>query len=113
MYTRAVRYVLSLTPYGANIAKAFYYRVVHSRRRLLSKFQLSQTCSFVLTARGSERVGGLWKKEKEQYQSMIQFFSLFFLQGRSYSSEIKERLDTVYSDSSPSMATIKTWFNKV
>jgi len=35
-----------------------------------------------------------------------------FLQGKSR-SEIKERLDVVYGDSSPSMATIKNWFNEI
>ena len=45
--------------------------------------------------------------EKEQYWSIIQFF--FFLKGKS-PSEIKECLDAVYGDSSPSMETIKNWF---
>ena len=44
--------------------------------------------------------------EKEQYGSVIQFL---FLKEKSR-SEIKERLDAVYSDSSPSMATVKNWF---
>ena len=30
----------------------------------------------------------------------------------SCGSEIKERLGAVYSDSSPSMATVKNWFNE-
>jgi len=33
------------------------------------------------------------------------------LEGKS-SSEIKERLDAVYGDSSPSMATVINWFNE-
>jgi len=48
------------------------------------------------------------KMEKEQYRSVIRFL---FLEGKSR-SEIKERLDAVYGDSSPSMATIKNWFNE-
>jgi len=47
LYTMAV---LSLTE--------MYYRVVHSRRRLLSKFQPNRTRSFVLTACGIGRVRG-------------------------------------------------------
>ena len=39
---------------------------------------------------------------------MIRFL---FLEGKSR-SEIKERLDAVYGDSSPSMATVKNWFNE-
>ena len=39
---------------------------------------------------------------------MIRFL---FLEGKSR-SEIKERLDAVYNDSSPSMATVKNWFNE-
>ena len=50
----------------------------------------------------------LKKLEKEQYRSVIRFL---FLEGKSR-SEIKERLDAVYGDSSPSMATAKNWFNK-
>jgi hypothetical protein len=46
--------------------------------------------------------------EKEQYQSVNRFL---FLEGESR-SQIKECLDAVYSDSSPSMATIKNWFNE-
>jgi len=34
-----------------------------------------------------------------------------FLEGNSR-SEIKERLDAVYGDSSASMATVKNWFNE-
>ena len=48
------------------------------------------------------------KMEKEQYRSVIRFL---FLEGKSR-SEIKERLDAVYDDSSPSMATVKNWFNE-
>ena len=47
------------------------------------------------------------KIEKEQYSSVIQ---LLFLEGKSR-SEIEECLDTVYGESSPSMATVKNWFN--
>jgi len=32
--------------------------------------------------------------------------------GDSIRSEIKQRLDAVYGDSSPSMATVKNWFNE-
>lgn len=46
--------------------------------------------------------------EKEQYRSVIRFL---FLEGKTR-SEIKERLDAVYGDSSPSMATVKNWFNE-
>lgn len=46
--------------------------------------------------------------EKEQYRSVIRFL---FLEGKSR-SEIKERLDAVYGDSSRSMATVKNWFNE-
>jgi hypothetical protein len=48
------------------------------------------------------------EKEKEQYRSVIRFL---FLEGKSR-SEIKERLDAVYGDSSPSMATVKNGFNR-
>jgi len=48
------------------------------------------------------------KMEKEQYRSVIRFW---FLKGKSR-SEIKERLDAVYGDSSPSMATVKNWLNE-
>jgi hypothetical protein len=34
-----------------------------------------------------------------------------FLEGKSR-SEIKERLDPVYGDSTPYMATVKNWFNE-
>ena len=46
--------------------------------------------------------------EKEQYGSVIRFL---FLEGKSR-SEIKQRLDAVYGDSSPSMATVKNWLNE-
>jgi len=49
---------LSLPPDGVTIAREIYYRVVRSRRRLLSKFQPNRTCSFVLTACGIGRVRG-------------------------------------------------------
>ena len=48
------------------------------------------------------------KMEKGQYRSVIRFL---FLEGKSR-SEIKERLDAVYGDSSPSMVTVKNWFNE-
>ena len=48
------------------------------------------------------------KMEKEQYRSVIRFL---FLKGKSR-SEIKERLDAVCGDSSPSMATVKNLFNE-
>jgi len=46
--------------------------------------------------------------EKEQYRSVNRFL---FLEGISR-SEIKERLDAVYGDSSPSMATVKNGLNE-
>ena len=46
------------------------------------------------------------KMEKEQYRWVIRFL---FLEGISR-SDIKERLDAVNGDSSPSMATAKNWF---
>ena len=48
------------------------------------------------------------KMEKEQYRSVIRFL---FLEGKSR-IEIKERLDAVYGDSSPSMATVKNWLDE-
>jgi len=48
------------------------------------------------------------KMENEHYRSVTQFL---FLEGKSR-SEIKERLDAVYGDSSPSMATVKNSFNE-
>ena len=50
------------------------------------------------------------KMEKEQYRSVIRFLFLFLEE--KLRSEIKERLDAVYSDSSPLMATVKNWFNE-
>ena len=50
----------------------------------------------------------LSKMQKEQYLSVIRFL---FLEGKSR-SEIKERLDAVYGDSSPSMVTVKSRFNE-
>ena len=49
------------------------------------------------------------KMEKGQYRSVMRFL---FLEGISR-SKIKERLDAVYGDSSPSMATVKNWFNEL
>ena len=49
---RSDKYLVS-PPEGATIAREIYYRVVHSRRRLLSKFQSNRTRSFVLTACGN------------------------------------------------------------
>ena len=49
---------LASPPEGATIAREIYYRVVHSRRRLLSKFQSNRTRSFVLTACANGRVRG-------------------------------------------------------
>jgi len=49
------------------------------------------------------------KMEKEQYWSVILFL---LLEGKSH-SEIKERLDAVYGDSFPLMATVKNWFNEL
>ncbi|XP_058791405.1 uncharacterized protein LOC131664372 [Phymastichus coffea] len=46
--------------------------------------------------------------EKKQYRSVIRFL---FLEGKSR-SEIKERLDAVDADPSPSMATTKNWYNE-
>ena len=43
---------------GVTIAIEICYRVVHYRRRLLSKFQSNRTRSFVLTACGNGRVRG-------------------------------------------------------
>ena len=99
---RSDKYLAS-PPKGANIAREIYYRVVHSRRYFSSKFQLNRTRIFVLTACGNERVPGFYKMVKEQYLSVIRFL---FLEGKSR-SEIKERLNGVYGDSSPPMATVK------
>jgi len=48
------------------------------------------------------------KLDKEQYRSVIRFL---FLEGKSR-SEVKERLDAVYGDLFPSIATVKNWFNE-
>ena len=48
------------------------------------------------------------KMEEEQYRSVIRFL---FLEGRS-GSEIKGRLDAVYGDFSPTIATVKIWLNE-
>lgn len=45
--------------------------------------------------------------EKEQYRSVIRFL---VLKGKTR-DEIKEELDAVYGDASPSLATVKRWFN--
>ena len=58
------------------------------------------TRSFVLTACENGVSADFTKVEKEQYRSVIRFL---FLEEKS-SSEIKDRLDTVYGDSSPSIA---------
>lgn len=47
---------LAITSDDTTIAKNIYYRVKHSRRHILSKFQLDRSCSFVLTTCGRERV---------------------------------------------------------
>lgn len=44
--------------------------------------------------------------EKYQYRSAIRFL---FLEGK-LRSEIKQRLDAIYNDSSPSMSAVKYWF---
>ena len=49
---------LASPPDGATIAREIYYRIVHCRRRLLSKFQPNRTRNFVMTACGSCRVRG-------------------------------------------------------
>ena len=58
---------LTSPPEGATIAKEIYYRVVHSRKRLLSKCQSNRTCSFILTAYGNGPVRDFTKMEKKQY----------------------------------------------
>ena len=55
---------LTSSPEGATIATEIYYRVVHSRRRLLSKFKSNRTRSFVLTACGDGLVRGFYKNGK-------------------------------------------------
>lgn len=46
--------------------------------------------------------------EKEQYRSVIRFL---FLDGKTC-EEIKAKLDAVYGDPSPSMTTVRYWFNE-
>lgn len=46
--------------------------------------------------------------EKEQYRSVIRFL---FLDGRKC-DEIKAKLDAIYGDPSPSMTTVRYWFNE-
>ncbi|KAG5329105.1 SETMR methyltransferase, partial [Acromyrmex heyeri] len=46
--------------------------------------------------------------EKEQYRSVIRFS---FLDGKTC-EEIKTKLDAVYANSSPSMTTVRYWFNE-
>ncbi|KAG5316785.1 SETMR methyltransferase, partial [Acromyrmex insinuator] len=46
--------------------------------------------------------------EKEQYRSVIRFL---FLDGKTC-EEIKTKLDAVYGNSSPSMTTVRYWFNE-
>lgn len=48
------------------------------------------------------------KIENGQYRWVIRFLLL----KEKSRSQIKERLGAVYGDSSPSMATVKNWFNK-
>lgn len=48
------------------------------------------------------------KMEKEQYRSVIRFL---FLKGKTR-DEIKTELSTVYGDASPSIATVKRWYNE-
>ena len=48
------------------------------------------------------------KIEKEQYRSVIRFL---FLDGKTC-EEIKAKLDAVYGDPSPSMTTVRYWFNE-
>ena len=93
---------LASPPYGASITRDIYYRLVHSLRWLLSKFQPNQTRSFVFPCVEAGVVADFRKMEKERYRSVIQ---LLFLEGKSR-SEVKEHLDAVYSDSSRSMARV-------
>ena len=48
------------------------------------------------------------KMEKEQYRSVIRFL---FLDGKKC-EEVKAKLDAVYGDTSPSMTTVRFWFNE-
>ena len=104
---RSDKYLASLLEGATNVTE-IYYRVVHFRRRLLSKFKSNRTRNFVLTACETGVFADFTKMEKEQYRSVIRFL---FSKWKSR-SEIKERLDAVYGDSSPSMATIKNWFDE-
>jgi len=61
---------------GVTIAREIYYRVVHFRRRLLSKFQPNRTRSFVLTACGIGRVRG-FKKNGERAISVCDSVLVF------------------------------------
>ena len=56
---------LASPPEGATIARQIYHRVVHSRRRLLSKFQSNRNRSFVLTACGNGLVRGFPKIDRK------------------------------------------------
>ena len=108
---RSDKYLTSL-PKGVTIAREIYSRVVHSRRRLLLKFQSNRTRSFVLTACRNGRVRGFYKNGRRA----ISVGDSILVFGRKSRSEIKERLEVVYGDSSPSMATVKiglTSFNVV
>ena len=105
MYQGGPISTLASPPDGASIAREICCCVIHSLRRLLSKFQPNQMRCFVLTAGMST---DFREMRKEQYRSVIRF--LFFEE--KLRSKIKERLDTVYGNSSPSMATVKNWFNK-
>ena len=60
---RSYKYLASL-PEGATIAREIYCRVVHSRRRLLSKYQSNRTRGFVITTRKNGRVRGFDKNGK-------------------------------------------------
>ena len=60
---RSDKYLTS-PPEGATISREIHYRVVHSRRRLQSKFQSNWAPSFVLTAFGNGSVHGFYKNEK-------------------------------------------------
>ncbi|KAK5646212.1 hypothetical protein RI129_004676 [Pyrocoelia pectoralis] len=46
--------------------------------------------------------------EKQQYRPVIRFL---FLDGKTR-EKIKAKLDAVYGDLSPSMTTLRYWFNK-
>ena len=78
---------------GSTIAREIYYLVVHSRRRLLSKFQSNRTRSFVLTAPGNGCARGFYKNGKGQHQSVIQF--LFWKVNRAAKSKSALMLYTV------------------